>query len=75
MQRQGIVRNAGWQLEARTGAQQAVPAALAVNASTTSPQVRIYVALLDERTDVWQPVRTISADPKVYTIVFENTDP
>jgi hypothetical protein len=36
--------------------------------------VQIYVALLDEGTDVWRPVQAKSLHGDVYRIVSENTD-
>ena len=38
-------------------------------------EIQIYVALLDEGTDVWRPVRAISAGYDVYTIISENQHP
>lgn len=37
--------------------------------------VQIYVALLDEGTDVWRPVDALSVDRNIYTIVSKNRDP
>jgi len=37
-------------------------------------QVQIYVALLDEGTDVWRPVQAIPVSRDIYTIVSEHTD-
>jgi hypothetical protein len=38
-------------------------------------EVKIYVALLDEGTDVWRPVQAISVGRNVYRIISENQNP
>jgi hypothetical protein len=38
-------------------------------------EVQIYVALLDEGTDVWRPVRATSAGHDAYVIISENDNP